>query len=68
MLNRAFHTNMHDYQVNGHLRHANSTDPSIPRALADLVAGPVSLHNFPRKAHAHPAPAHAGGKTAARLH
>ena len=46
----AFQTKMHDYQVNGQLRHANSTDPSIPRALADLVAGPVSLHNFPRKA------------------
>ena len=39
------------------LRHANSTDPSIPRALADLVAGPVSLHNFPRKAmHTPPRP------------
>jgi hypothetical protein len=46
----AFHANMHDYQANGQLRHANSTDPSIPRVLADLVAGPVSLHNFPRKA------------------
>ncbi len=46
----AFHANMHDYFVNGQLRHANSTAPSIPRALADLVAGPVSLHNFPSKA------------------
>jgi subtilase family serine protease len=46
-VDRAFHANMHDYQVNGQLRHANSTDPSIPRALADLVAGPVTLHNFP---------------------
>jgi subtilase family serine protease len=45
----AFHANMHDYQVDGLLRHANSTDPSIPRALSDLVAGPVSLHNFPHK-------------------
>ncbi len=49
-VNSAFHTEMHDYQVNGQLRHANSTDPSIPRALAGLVAGPVALHNFPRKA------------------
>ncbi len=45
----AFHAQMHDYLVNGQLRHANSTDPSIPRALADVVAGPVALHNFPRK-------------------
>ncbi len=46
----AFHANMHDYQVDGQLHHANSTEVSIPRALAGLVAGPVSLHNFPRKA------------------
>ena len=45
----AFHTTMRDYRVEGHLRHANSTAPSIPRALADLVAGPVSLHSFPHK-------------------
>src|SRR5208337_3349558 len=45
----AFHAQMHNYRVNGKLRHANSTDPSIPRALADVVAGPVTLHNFPRK-------------------
>src|SRR5208337_682150 len=49
-VDRAFHAEMHDYFVNGQLRHANSADPSIPRALADLVAGPVSLHTFPRKA------------------
>jgi hypothetical protein len=44
---RAFHVSMHDYSVGGHLYHSNSTDPSIPRALADLVAGPVKLNNFP---------------------
>ncbi|MGO9019407.1 MAG: protease pro-enzyme activation domain-containing protein [Syntrophobacteraceae bacterium] len=43
---RAFHVSMHDYRVEGHLYHANSTDPSIPRALTDLVAGPVKLNNF----------------------
>jgi subtilase family serine protease len=46
---RAFHTRIHDYFVNGHHRHANAGDPAIPRGLADLVAGIVSLHNFPRK-------------------
>ena len=46
-VNRAFDANMHDYQVNGHLRHANSVDPSIPSALANLVAGPVSLSTSP---------------------
>ncbi len=56
-VDRAFNANMHDYQVDGHLRHANSTEISIPRALADLVAGPVSLHNFPHKA-THTPPQH----------
>jgi subtilase family serine protease len=55
-VNLAFHASMHDYQVNGHLRHANSTDISIPSALADLVAGPVSLHNFPHHPAAKPRP------------
>ena len=45
----AFHTPIHNYYVGGKLHHANSQDPSIPRALADLVAGIVSLHDFPRK-------------------
>ena len=42
-----FHTKMHDYNVNGHLRHANTQDPEIPRGFADLVTGVVSLNNFP---------------------
>jgi PKD repeat protein len=54
---RAFQTSMHEYRVDGNLHHANSTDPSIPRMLADLVAGPVTLHNFLRKpSHSHPRP------------
>ncbi len=48
-VDRAFEAHMHDYRVNGHLRHANSVDPSIPSELADLVVGPVSLTNFPHK-------------------
>src|SRR6266436_5947903 len=31
---------------------ANASDPQIPAALAPVVAGVVSLHNFPRKSHA----------------
>jgi pseudomonalisin len=45
----AFHTRIHNYQVNGKLHHANAQDPSIPRAFSDLVAGIVTLHDFPRK-------------------
>ncbi len=45
----AFHTQIHRYVVNGQEHFANSTDPQIPAALAFVVAGPVTLHNFPRK-------------------
>ena len=49
----AFHTQLHHYVVNGAQRFANATDPHIPAALAPVVAGIVSLHNFPRVAHSH---------------
>ncbi|HEY7391995.1 MAG TPA: protease pro-enzyme activation domain-containing protein, partial [Bryobacteraceae bacterium] len=42
----AFHTEMHRYRVNGGLHHANATEPEIPAALAGIVAGFVSLHDF----------------------
>ncbi len=45
----AFRTKMHDYKVSGKIHHANAQNPTIPRALADRVAGVVSLHSFPLK-------------------
>jgi hypothetical protein len=48
----AFATQIQNYAVNGTLYVANSTDPQIPTALAAVVAGVVSLHNFPKKSHA----------------
>lgn len=45
----AFHTEIRKYRVNGNDYWANSTDPAIPVALAPVVAGIVSLHNFPKK-------------------
>ncbi|HTY08971.1 MAG TPA: protease pro-enzyme activation domain-containing protein, partial [Candidatus Edwardsbacteria bacterium] len=42
----AFHTQMHRYRVNGRNHLANSSDPQIPRALAAVVGGIVSLHDF----------------------
>ena len=42
----AFHTRLRRYQVNGQTHFANSTDPEIPRALAQVVRGVVSLHDF----------------------
>jgi subtilase family serine protease len=47
---QAFHTAIHAYVVNGEQHWANATDPSIPTALAPVVAGIASLNNFPRKA------------------
>jgi subtilase family serine protease len=49
----AFHTEIHQYFVNGELHYANSSDPQIPTALAPVVAGAVSLHNFPKKPLSH---------------
>ncbi|HZI31383.1 MAG TPA: protease pro-enzyme activation domain-containing protein, partial [Candidatus Binatia bacterium] len=45
---RAFQTNIRNYEVDGKMHFANATDPSIPRALTGLVQGVVSLHNFPK--------------------
>jgi pseudomonalisin len=42
----AFRTEMRVYLVKGELHHANATDPQIPRALAAVVGGVVSLHDF----------------------
>jgi subtilase family serine protease len=45
----AFHTTIHTYMVKGELHYANAEDPSIPRGLADVVAGIASLNDFPLK-------------------
>ena len=48
----AFRTEIHRYVVNGEEHTANTNDLQIPAALAPVVAGVVSLHNFSRKSHA----------------
>jgi pseudomonalisin len=45
---RAFQTNIRQYEVNGKMHHANASDPTIPRALTGLVQGIVSLNDFPK--------------------
>ena len=50
---RGFHTQIHSYLVNGEQHWANVQDPQIPAALSPVVAGIVSLHNFPIKAMHH---------------
>jgi len=43
-----FHTEIHRYVVDGVEHIANSQDPQIPEALAGVVGGVVSLHDFRR--------------------
>jgi subtilase family serine protease len=42
----AFHTQLHRYTVNGETHFANSTAPSIPKALAGVVSGLRGLNDF----------------------
>jgi subtilase family serine protease len=51
----AFHTETHQFNVNGQSRQANVSDPQIPAAITPVVAGVLSLHNFPRKSMRHTA-------------
>jgi hypothetical protein len=48
----AFRAEIHRFGVDGKEYIANGADPQIPAALTPVVAGVVSLHNFPRKSHA----------------
>lgn len=52
----ALHTEIHHLSVNGKPHIANMSDPQIPAALAPVIAGVVSLHDFMphpmRKSHA----------------
>ena len=43
-----FKTQIHRFDVGGKLHIANAKDPQIPRALADVVGGVVTLHDFGR--------------------
>jgi pseudomonalisin len=43
-----FHTEIHQYLVEGAMHIANSQDPQIPTALAPVVNGVLSLHDFRR--------------------
>jgi uncharacterized protein (TIGR03437 family) len=49
-LERALHTQIHGYLVRGERHWANAQDPQVPAALAPVVAGIVSLHDFRRQA------------------
>ena len=48
-VNAAFHAELRRYRMNGAPHQANASDPQIPRALAPVVGGVVSLHDFHTK-------------------
>jgi pro-kumamolisin-like protein/Big-like domain-containing protein len=49
LVRQALHTEIHKFVVNEEEHWANATDPQIPAALAPVVAGIASLHNFREK-------------------
>src|SRR6202007_1827025 len=50
----SFHTELHDYLVDGEIHFANATDPFVPSALADSDLAIQNLHNFQPKPRVHP--------------
>ncbi len=52
----AFRTEIHRLSVNGQDHIANMSDPQIPDALAPVIAGIVSLHDFRPRSMKKPAP------------
>jgi regulation of enolase protein 1 (concanavalin A-like superfamily)/uncharacterized membrane protein len=46
-VNETFHTEIHQLRVRGKDHIGNINDPQVPAALAPVVAGIVSLNNFP---------------------
>jgi subtilase family serine protease len=42
----AYHTEIHNLEVNGKMHIGNMSDPMIPSALATAVEGVVSMHDF----------------------
>lgn len=47
----AFHTELHNYFVNGKMKYANASVPSVPVALSDVVLGIRGLNNFRPQSH-----------------
>jgi len=50
-IRNAFQTEIHSYIIEGEEHHANNRDPQIPAVLAPIVAGLVTLNDFPAKPH-----------------
>jgi trimeric autotransporter adhesin len=53
---QAFQTEIHTYAVGAEIHHANNVNPTIPAALAPVVAGVASLNDFRPKSPLKPGP------------
>jgi subtilase family serine protease len=49
-----FHTEIHEYLVEGEVHFANATDPAVPSALGASALAIQNLHNFQPKPRLHP--------------
>lgn len=67
LVRTAFHTEIHNFMVNGKAHMANVSRPQIPAALAPVVAGVVSLHNFRKTSFVQKSTAAARAKAEGRL-
>ena len=50
-IEEALHTSIHNYEVNGEKFFANSTNPSIPAALAPVISGVARLNTIRPRPH-----------------
>jgi len=55
---RAFHTEIHDYVIKGERHYANRTDVSLPAAFSSQVLGVQGLNNFQPKPRLRPVSPH----------
>lgn len=67
LVRRAFHTEIHQFMVNGEMHMANVSVAQMPAALAPVVTGIVSLHNFRKKSFLRNSPAAAKLKAEGKL-
>jgi uncharacterized protein (TIGR03437 family) len=50
-ITKSLHTPIHQFQVDGETRFANTAPPSIPEAFSDVVSGLIGLDDFPAKSY-----------------
>jgi subtilase family serine protease len=58
LIERAFHTELHNYAINGKRHFANATDLSLPAAFSSQVLGVRNLNDFQPRPHLRPASPH----------